>query len=58
MTSATPDRLQPSPNAERLRIALGWDRLPEMTAEQREAFDAELRRRDAALRRFYGEPIT
>jgi hypothetical protein len=38
---ATTDRRDdvPSPNAERLREAMGWDNLPEMTADQRATFD-------------------
>jgi hypothetical protein len=43
-----------SPNAERLREALGWDRLPEMTPEQREAFDEANRRADEEARHFHG----
>ncbi len=58
--SAAPDsdRQTPSPNAERLRQALGWDRLPEMTPNQREAYEAanEQAREDA--RRFYGTAAT
>jgi len=59
MTAATPpDRAErghsASAAAERLREALGWDRLPEMTPEQREAYEtANERARDEA-RRFYG----
>lgn len=56
MTQATPDRTQPSSNAERLRVALGWERLPEMSPEEREAFEAEERRVDEEVRRFYGKP--
>ncbi len=57
MTAPTPsDRAEHghSPNAERLREALGWDRLPEMTPEQQQAFDEETRRANEAARRFYG----
>jgi len=57
MTAATPpDRAEHghSPAAERLREALGWDRLPEMTPEQRAAFDEANRRADEEARRFYG----
>jgi hypothetical protein len=43
-----------SPNAERLRQAMGWERLPEMTPEQRERFEAENRRAEDEARRFYG----
>jgi hypothetical protein len=43
-----------SPNAERLREALGWERLPEMTPEQREAYEAANERARAEARRFYG----
>jgi hypothetical protein len=56
MSQPSPERTEPSPNAERLRVAMGWERLPEMTTEQREEFDAELRRRDEEVRRFYGKP--
>jgi hypothetical protein len=55
MTQPSPERTEPSPNAERLRVAMGWERLPEMTPEQREEFDAELLRRDEEVRRFYGK---
>jgi hypothetical protein len=43
-----------SPNAERLREAMGWDRLPEMTPEQRAAYEAANERADEEARRFYG----
>jgi hypothetical protein len=56
MSQATPDQTQPSTNAERLRQAMGWDRLPEMSQEQREKFDAEQRRFDEEIRRFYADP--
>jgi hypothetical protein len=56
MTSSPPERTSHSPNAERLRAALGWDRLPEMTSEQREAYDAANERARADARRFYGDP--
>jgi hypothetical protein len=56
MTQSPSERTQPSPNAERLRVALGWDRLPEMTPEEQAEFDAELARRDEEIRRFYGKP--
>ena len=56
MSQATPDQTHPSPNAERVREALGWDRLPELTAEEREEFDAEQRRADEEARRFYANP--
>ena len=57
MTAATPqDRAEylPSPNAERLRVAMGWDKLPEMTPEERAKFDAENEKAQEAARRFYG----
>jgi hypothetical protein len=56
MSQPSLERTEPSPNAERLRVAMGWERLPEMTDEQRAEFDAELRRRDEEVRRFYGKP--
>jgi hypothetical protein len=43
-----------SETAERLRVAMGWDKLPEMTPEQRAAFDETNRRADEEARRFYG----
>lgn len=55
MDQASPDRTQHSPNAERLRVALGWDRLPEMTPVEREAFEAEQRELDEEVRRYYGK---
>jgi hypothetical protein len=55
MSQPTPERTQPSPNAERLRIAMGWDRLPEMSPEERAAFEAEERRIDEEVRRYYGK---
>lgn len=45
---------QPSPHAEQLRQAMGWDRLPEITPEMRAQFDAENERAREAARRFYG----
>jgi hypothetical protein len=45
----------PSPNAERLRRAMGWESLPEMTDEQREAFAAAAERARAEAERFYGQ---
>ena len=56
MSQPTPERTEPSPNAERLRVAMGWDRLPEITPEERAEFQAELARRDEEIRRFYGKP--
>ena len=44
-----------SPAAERLKEALGWDHFPEMTPEQREAFDAAKERVREEARRFYGD---
>jgi len=47
-------RVQPSPNAEQLRVAMGWERLPEMTPEERQAFEAAERKVDEQVRRYYG----
>ena len=44
-----------SPAAERLKEALGWDRFPEMTPEQREAYEAANERAEEEARRFYGD---
>jgi hypothetical protein len=56
MSQPTPERTEPSTKAERLRIAMGWDRLPETTPEEQAEFDAELARRDEEIRRYYGKP--
>ena len=56
MSQPSPERTEPSPNAERLRIAMGWDRLPEMSAERAAEFEAELARHDEEVRRYYGKP--
>jgi hypothetical protein len=56
MTQSPSERTQPSPNAERLRVAMGWDRLPEMSPEDAAEFRAELARHDEEIRRFYGKP--
>jgi hypothetical protein len=56
MSQATPDQTQPTSNAERLRLAMGWEHLPEMSPEEREKFDAEQRRFDEEIRRFYADP--
>jgi hypothetical protein len=56
MSQATPDQAQPTSNAERLRQAMGWERLPEMSPDQRASFDAEQRRFDEEIRRFYADP--
>lgn len=45
---------QPSPHAEELRRAMGWDRLPRLTDEQRAEFDRAEREADEAARRYYG----
>jgi hypothetical protein len=55
MSQKTPDRRQPSPNAERLRVAMGWDELPRMTPEERAEFEAEQRWVDEEVRRYYGK---
>ena len=57
MTTTPPERTGRSHSdaAERLREALGWDRLPEMTPEQREAYDAANQRARDEARRFYGD---
>jgi hypothetical protein len=34
---------------------MGWDRLPDMSPEEREAFEAEERRIDEEVRRYYGK---
>jgi hypothetical protein len=59
MTAATPDRAERghSAAADRLREALGWDRLPEMTPQQREAYEAANRRARHEARRFYHHNI-
>ena len=51
----TLDQSQSSPNSERLRIAMGWDRLPLMSPQERAEFEAEQRRFDEEIRRFYGK---
>lgn len=56
MSQATPDQTQPASNAERLREAMGWERLPEMSPDRREEFDADQRRFDDEIRRFYADP--
>jgi hypothetical protein len=56
MSHATPDQTQPTSNAERLRQAMGWERLPEMSPEERTRFDAEQQRFDDEIRRFYADP--
>jgi hypothetical protein len=56
MSQPTPERIQPTPSEERLRAALGWERLPETTPEEQAEFDAELARRDEEIRRYYGKP--
>ena len=56
MTHPSQESVQPSPSEERLRVALGWERLPETTPEQQAEFDAELARRDEEIRRYYGKP--
>ncbi len=47
---------QPSPHAEELRVAMGWERLPTITPERH----AEIERANAAAqaeaRRIYGTP--
>ena len=53
MSESQPSTGQPSPHAEQLRQAMGWDRLPEMTPEQLAAFDAAEAEADEAARRFY-----
>jgi hypothetical protein len=45
----------PSPNAERLRQAMGWEKLPEMTPEQLARFDEDNRRAEEEAQRFYGK---
>jgi hypothetical protein len=55
MAHATPDRTRSSPNAERLRVAMGWDRLPEMSPDEREKFEADQRQLDEEVRRYYGK---
>ena len=56
MSQPSSERTEPSSNAERLRIALGWESLPETTPEEQAEFDAELARRDEEIRRYYGKP--
>jgi hypothetical protein len=57
MTATPPNRADhaPSPNAERLRQAMGWEKLPEMTPEQRVKFDEDNRRAEEEADRFYGQ---
>jgi hypothetical protein len=43
MSQPTPERTEPSTKAERLRVALGWESLPETTSEGQAEFDAETR---------------
>jgi hypothetical protein len=57
MTQSPPERTKPSPNAERFRVAMGWERLPEMTPDERQAFDAEEQRIDEQVRRYYGTNV-
>jgi hypothetical protein len=57
MTQPSQESIQPSSSEERLRVALGWGRLPETTPEQQAVFDAELARRDEDIRRYYGKPV-
>ncbi len=45
---------QPSPRAEALRQAMGWDKLPTMTPEQREEFDRKNAEAQEQARRIYG----
>jgi hypothetical protein len=54
MTQPSSERTEPSPNAERLRVAMGWERLPEMTSAERQAFEAEEQQVDEQIRRYYG----
>ena len=56
MSEPSPERTEPSLNGERLRIAMGWDRLPEMSPEREAEFEAELARHDEEVRRYYGKP--
>jgi hypothetical protein len=46
VSQPSPERTEPSPNAERLRIAMGWNRLPEMSPERAAEFEVELARHD------------
>jgi hypothetical protein len=57
MTATPPNRADhaPSPNAERLRQAMGWEKLPAMTPEQREAYEAANEKAREEARRFYGQ---
>lgn len=45
---------QPSPRAEALRRAMGWERLPTMTAEQRAEYERKNAEAQEAARRYYG----
>ena len=54
MSQPSPERTEPSPNAERLRVALGWDRLPEISPEKDAEFRAKLAEQDEEIRRYYG----
>lgn len=62
MSSTTPDRIDhteygkhtPGAGVERLQKAMGWERLPEMTPDERATFHAEMERADEEAHRFYG----
>lgn len=45
---------EPSAAAQRLAAALGWDRVPELSAEQKREADAKLEAAQAEARRVYG----
>jgi hypothetical protein len=49
-----PTTEQRSPHAEQVRRAMGWDRLPTMTPEERSRFEADEAAADEAVRRHYG----
>jgi hypothetical protein len=55
MATTTPDQAGHSAAAERLRQALGWERLPEMTPEQRESYEEADRKAREEAHRIYGD---
>jgi hypothetical protein len=53
MSSAPRNQAAPSPNAERLREALGWERLPAITPERQAEIDTKFTEADEEARRFH-----
>lgn len=56
MHDQTPTDEQPSPHAEELRQAMGWDRLPVITPERRAEIERANAEAQAEARRIYGTP--